>query len=195
MYPDLTGIACVVGPGWFTSLRVAVAFANTLAWSVPSALRPSPRARASEPRAGPNGKIKSAGVHLSDLYGARFPSPPQPPPPDPPSPRLRWAGGRGGSAPLLWLHSTKKNELFIRGFGSCAQIFPEAVCITVDDFRSKIQSGTFWTGELIPEHQKIAQEMQMKPMEIEPLEEILPAFVQSLSFKSQTLLPWYGRGW
>lgn len=47
---DLTHIACVMGPGGFTSLRVAVAFANTLAHTL---------------------KIPSAGIHLSDLYRAR----------------------------------------------------------------------------------------------------------------------------
>lgn len=165
-YQDLTGIACVVGPGGFTSLRVAVAFANTLAWSL---------------------KIPSAGVHLSDLYAARF----------------ILAGGRLQSAATegncLWLHSTKKTELFARGFGSCAQIFPEAVCVSLDDFRSMVGAlhamPLRWTGELIPEHQQIVEDLHMQMMEIEPIEKILPRFLRTPSFKNQTLLPWYGRGW
>ncbi|MCF7844199.1 MAG: tRNA (adenosine(37)-N6)-threonylcarbamoyltransferase complex dimerization subunit type 1 TsaB [Kiritimatiellales bacterium] len=46
-YKDLTNIACVIGPGGFTSLRVAVSFANTLMDQL---------------------GIDGAGVHLSDLY-------------------------------------------------------------------------------------------------------------------------------
>ncbi len=49
-YPDLTNIACVVGPGGFTSLRVAVALANALSHEL---------------------KIPSCGIHLSDVYRAR----------------------------------------------------------------------------------------------------------------------------
>lgn len=51
---DLTHIACVIGPGGFMSLRVAVAFANTLMHQL---------------------KIPIAGIHLSDLYAARAPHP------------------------------------------------------------------------------------------------------------------------
>ena len=72
-YQDLTHIACVVGPGGFTSLRVAVTFTNVLADQL---------------------GIPAAGVHLSDLYGARVPH-----------------------SQFLWLHSTKKQELFARSFG------------------------------------------------------------------------------
>lgn len=164
-YKDLTGVACVLGPGGFTSLRVAVAFANTLAWSV---------------------KIPSAGVHLSDLYVVRFP----PPPPQPPSPE-----GRGGSTGSVWVHSTKKTELFIRGFGSLAKIFPEAVCIKLEEFREKIPEGTAWMGELIEEHRKVADERKMEPIELQSIEKILPAFLQTLSYENKTLEPWYGRSW
>ena len=49
-FKDLTNVACVVGPGGFTSLRVAVAAANTIADQL---------------------QIPAAGIHLSDLYAAR----------------------------------------------------------------------------------------------------------------------------
>lgn len=49
-YKDLTQIACVVGPGGFTSLRVAVSCTNALMWSL---------------------SIPGVGIHLSDLYAAR----------------------------------------------------------------------------------------------------------------------------
>ena len=46
-YQDLTQIACVTGPGGFTSLRVAVALANALAHEL---------------------NILACGIHLSDVY-------------------------------------------------------------------------------------------------------------------------------
>lgn len=49
-YADLTHIACIVGPGGFTSLRMAVTLANVLADQL---------------------KIPVCGIHLSDLYAAR----------------------------------------------------------------------------------------------------------------------------
>lgn len=49
-FTDLTGIACVTGPGGFTSLRVAVTLASVLADQL---------------------KIPVAGIHLSDLCAAR----------------------------------------------------------------------------------------------------------------------------
>ncbi|MBU0766297.1 tRNA (adenosine(37)-N6)-threonylcarbamoyltransferase complex dimerization subunit type 1 TsaB [Patescibacteria group bacterium] len=49
-YEDLTNIACVIGPGGFTSLRVAVSFANTLIDQL---------------------GIEGVGVHLSEILGCR----------------------------------------------------------------------------------------------------------------------------
>ncbi len=49
-YQDLTHVACVIGPGGFTSLRVAVTCANVLADQL---------------------NIPLAPIHLSDLYHAR----------------------------------------------------------------------------------------------------------------------------
>lgn len=50
MTADIQRIACASGPGGFTSLRVAVTLANTLADEL---------------------QVPVAGVHLSDLYAAR----------------------------------------------------------------------------------------------------------------------------
>lgn len=49
-YEDITHIACVKGPGGFTSLRVAVTFANVLANQL---------------------DVPLAGVHLAELYAPR----------------------------------------------------------------------------------------------------------------------------
>ncbi len=50
-FSHLTHIACVVGPGGFTSLRVGVALANALSYSL---------------------DIPSTPIHLSDLYAIRI---------------------------------------------------------------------------------------------------------------------------
>jgi tRNA A37 threonylcarbamoyladenosine modification protein TsaB len=49
-YEDLTNLACTVGPGGFTSLRIGITAVNTLAYAL---------------------GIPSAGIHLSDLWLAR----------------------------------------------------------------------------------------------------------------------------
>ena len=181
-YDDVTHIACVVGPGGFTSLRVAVAYVNAFAWGL---------------------KIPVAGVHLSDLYAAR---------PSPPSPLPAGRGEKGERA-FLWLHSTKKHsitpsglrgagELFIRGFGIFAEKWPEAVCVSIEDLvgapRSRgapLHGDVHWTGELIPEHASILTEHGFQQMEIAPLIDVLPQLLADQKFSTQSLVPWYGRGW
>lgn len=156
-YKDLTHIACVVGPGGFTSLRVAVALTNALSHEL---------------------TIPSCGVHLSEIYESRI---------------MNHESGERRST--LWLHSTKKHELFIRGFGTLAQTFPEPVCITVDDLRKIITKDIQWMGELIPEHQAVIAEAGAEPAPLLTVDHVLPALLRSQNFQSQTLLPWYGRGW
>lgn len=88
-YQDLTHVACVTGPGGFTSLRVAVAYANVLADQL---------------------NIPLAGIHLSEVYLARNLSTLHPitqPPED--------VGHRVWGVGMYWFHSTKKTELFARG--------------------------------------------------------------------------------
>jgi tRNA threonylcarbamoyl adenosine modification protein YeaZ len=86
-YKDLTNLACVVGPGGFTSLRVGIACANTVSQEL---------------------GIPSAGIHLSDLYvrlaisDKRLAS------------DEKLAASHLPLAALWWFHSTKKQELFVR---------------------------------------------------------------------------------
>jgi tRNA threonylcarbamoyl adenosine modification protein YeaZ len=150
-YADLTCIACVLGPGGFTSLRVGVAAANALAGTL---------------------DIPSCGIHLSDLYGARATQP-----------------------NLWWLHSTKKHELFVRGFGAQAKEVPKARCVTIDELPSLLWEGGIWMGELIPAHLELIQSQGLTEAIVRPLQEILPLLLSSQSSKKQTLEPWYGRGW
>lgn len=144
-------VACVTGPGGFTSLRVAVTLANTIA------------AELGVPR---------AGLHLSDLWKARC-----------------------TQADMLWLHSTKKTELFVRGFGAHAALWPEPVLLPLAEVVAQCPHGAYWCGELIPEHQTALQEYALVQATATPVESILPNMVQSLLYSSHPLEPWYGRGW
>ena len=115
-FEDLTQVACVIGPGGFMSLRVAVALANTLADQL---------------------QIPIAGVHLSEVYAARIsPSP----------------VGEGLGVGALWLHSTKKTELFVRGFGDYAKTWPVPMHVMLEDFldivRRDVRIARLYTGEL-----------------------------------------------
>jgi tRNA threonylcarbamoyladenosine biosynthesis protein TsaB len=155
-YADLQHIACVVGPGGFTSLRVGVTFANTLAWAQ---------------------KIPAAGIHLSDLYAARAAA----------------AQSTADTPSFLWLHSTKKHELFVRGFGDLAEWWPTPTHTTTENFCSAHPQAFSWVGELIPEHQTMVAEMGGTTAPTKSLSDILPAFLNTLDYESTLLSPWYGR--
>lgn len=155
---DLTHIACVIGPGGFMSLRVAVAFANTLMHTL---------------------KILGAGIHLSDVYAARV--------------GISDRGHRT-SETFLWLHSTKKNELFVRGFGALAPLWPEATHVLLENFLARVPSGMPWAGELIAEHEALLSEKHLQQAVLRPLVEALPAFLHRQAYTENLLEPWYGRG-
>ena len=144
-YKEIDRIACVVGPGGFTSLRVAVGLSNTLADQL---------------------KVDQCGVHLSDVYAAR-----------------------AQSKNIYWLHSTKKNELFVKQ----EKKFPEAVCMKADEFFAD-QSGE-WVGELIPDQRAMAEAKGWLEAKMRPPESVLPDFLARQEYATQNLVPWYGRGW
>jgi tRNA threonylcarbamoyl adenosine modification protein YeaZ len=114
--------------------------------------------------------IPLAGVHLSELWKWRI----------------------FGKLPAnYWIHSTKKNLLFVRGFGEYEKKFSEAALISLDD--AKNLEGEY-VGELIEEH--IVALPGLTPLsekEISPLTEVLPSFLKSLSYGKTPLVPWYGR--
>ena len=163
-YPDLTHIACVIGPGGFTSLRVAVALSNTLSHEL---------------------GIPQCGVHLSDIYAVRAQM------------KNEKLTVKNNDAQIfhfsfstsLWLHSTKKHELFIRQFPA------EPRCVTLDELRAIIKPGMQWMGELIPEHRVIVEDAGVTEAPMRSLADVLPAFLQAQKFGAQILTPWYGRGW
>ncbi len=151
---DLHGverIACVTGPGGFTSLRVAAAFTNALAFAL---------------------NVPVAGVHLSDLKNVQC-----------------------AQEDLLWVHSTKKTELFVRGFGSYAKAFPEAAWMELGRLGERYPQGAPWTGELLPDHERFLSSWGAVRAEAKDAKEILPAFLGSLKYEEKNLVPWYGRKW
>jgi len=151
-YQDLDRIVCVIGPGGFTSLRVAVSFANTLIDQL---------------------GIEGAGVGLWEVY------------------RVRESGI--GFGDTLWMHSTKKDSLFVQGTE-----WKEPTLIEIRDLpenRARKPSPIKWMGELLDSHKEELQPLELKEAELKPTSEILPAFIQSLSYSKKPLEPWYGKGY
>lgn len=148
-YNDLTNIACVTGPGGFTSIRVSVSAVNALAWSL---------------------DIPVAAIHGSDLFIART-----------------------SEKNVVWLHSTKREELFVRGFGTNKKLWPEAVHRMKADLDKELPSSFLYMGELIPEHEEWLRAKGGAPINLEPVEDVLPTVLSTLPFEHGQLEPWYGR--
>jgi len=111
-------------------------------------------------------KIPIGGVHLSEVYAARV------------------------SGDALWIHSTKKQLLFLRGIGKFATTWPDAVTISLDEL-SALQKGAY-IGEVLPEQAAV---LQIKPLgAMEDIAGVLPSLVETLAYDTKSLVPWYGRG-
>ena len=123
--------------------------------------------------------IPLAGVHLSDLYLARVKDE---------------VANKSKESPLLWLHSTKKEELFVCSLDGKMSDWKEPTHLRLADLTAK-KEKIFFVGELLPEHRSALEEGGWKEANLSPLEEILPSFLSSLQYKKEQLLPWYGRGW
>ncbi len=181
-YKDLTHLACAIGPGGFTSLRIGVTAVNTMAYAL---------------------GLPSAGIHLSDLWKSRvrgvspFETPRRVTPSDfaePQRSKIVSRGGHGGApqgdAGFLWLHSTRRTQIFVKGFGADGTVTPTGIFGLEDAVNLK---GSY-VGELIPEHQELLTQCTPIPEdELVPLEEMLPGFLAKLSYREQQLRPWYGR--
>lgn len=115
--------------------------------------------------------IPAAGVHLSDL-----------------------AMYQSSDEDVWWLHSTKKDLLFVRGFGRYADMQSEPEVKTLEEVKLLLHAEDGFIGELIDEHQAMLTSMGLVRSHEKPIQEILPAFLTSLTYAKQTLLPWYGRG-
>jgi tRNA threonylcarbamoyl adenosine modification protein YeaZ len=117
-------------------------------------------------------KIPVAGIHLSE-----------------------WRKAQCTEENLWWLHSTKKEQLFVRGFGKYSVVLPEPTLFTVEEALSRAEAGMKWTGELIPEQRAKADAVGLVEAERVPLEKVLSGFLEKQIYKNELVVPWYGRGW
>lgn len=115
-------------------------------------------------------KIPSAGIHLSDLYRAR-----------------------AGTDNMLWLHSTKTKEMFIRGFGIFAKTWPDPVQANTDDLAMQLPEHFSCVGDIIETHRALTDAKKAKILPLTELREMLPAFLQTLPYEHALIQPWYGR--
>jgi len=169
-YNDIGCIACVTGPGGFTSLRMAASLANVLSDQL---------------------RVPAAEVHLSDVYAARVTTQ---------DTGHRTQEGKPESwvlnpASFLWLHSTKATQMFVKGFGEFASLWKEPTLITLDDLVQKVPGETFVAGEIIPAHEQALREKHVKRLHLSSIEDALPGLLGGLEYKKELLKPWYGRGW
>jgi tRNA threonylcarbamoyl adenosine modification protein YeaZ len=155
-YSDLTHLACVIGPGGFTSLRVGVTVINTLAYAL---------------------SLPSAGIHLSELWRERV---------------IRAAGARGHAQQnFFWLHSTRRMQLFVKGFSSDGTIMTPSTMLDLEDARTL--RGPY-VGELIDDHTKVLNNCHpILENNLLSLKEVLPTFLVQKHYEKKQLLPWYGR--
>ena len=109
-------------------------------------------------------KIPLAGIHLADLW----------------APRL--------SQGSLWIHSTKKDLVFVRRLGNEA----EPILMTIDALSQQIKKETLYVGELMDEQKKRIPLLQPEPNAL-ALTQVLPPLLKNLVYGNQSLMPWYGR--
>jgi len=121
--------------------------------------------------------IPATGIHLSDLLHAQsFDCHPE--------------RGEG-----WWLHSTKKDLIFIRGFGRFASVKPNAECIPVSDLDTLLHAGDRYAGELLLEHHALIETKGLIDAQMRHMDDVLPAFLHQLHYSDKQIEPWYGRGW
>jgi len=169
-FSSLTHLMAVTGPGGFMSLRTGITLMNTLQW-----------------RFG----IPLAGIHLSDLWKIRVLSLLSPARPHP-QPLPQNGGGEKGEG-ALWIHSTKKEAFFVRGFGTFAKKWQEPTLLSLTDLQKEITEETAFIGEVLDEQrQKLPMLKEIE--KTQSLEDVLPDLVKTATFEKKSLLPWYGRG-
>lgn len=114
-------------------------------------------------------RVPLAGVRLDQLYAARVTD-------------VDW----------LWIHATKKRELFVRGFGVHADRWPDATLTPLDDLAAAGIAGVPFAGELLPEQRAI---LSPSDAPLAPLNDALPRALRSLPYTHESVAAWYGRGW
>ncbi len=112
-------------------------------------------------------KVPLAGIHASDLLFARLASTKQ----------------------CLWVHSTRKELVFVRNFFLEYTQWNEPTLVSLETLTplKNIQ----YIGELIPAHQ--AALPVWNPCALHSLEDVLPRYIETLTYSRHSLAPWYGR--
>lgn len=149
-YKNITHLACINGPGGFTSLRVSVTAINVLQVLL---------------------KKPVTAVHLADLYKARL--------------------TRGSSG--VWLHSTKRDLVFIQGIGDYESFWPKPTLLSFKDCQTQLPEGVQWCGELIADHTDQLQSKLANIFPLAPINTVLPALLAAQKYSLEPILPWYGR--
>lgn len=111
-------------------------------------------------------RIPVGGVLLPDLWRARLQKP----------------------TDILWLHSTKKDLLFVKSLGEKTATFSDISTVAPETLPKMIT----YVGELIPEH-ATALQATLAP-DLYDVKDVLPTVLESISYADAPLLPWYGRG-
>lgn len=150
-YADVTHLACVHGPGGFTSLRMGVTAVNVIHTLL---------------------QIPIAAIHLADLHHARVQS---------------------QNTTGVWLHSTKRDLVFIQGFGEYKKLWSDPTLLTITECKEKLPAKTNWCGELLDQHVVDLGSCLGAPLELESLQNILSNYLQSLTYVNTPIVPWYGR--
>jgi tRNA A37 threonylcarbamoyladenosine modification protein TsaB len=121
-------------------------------------------------------QIPMAGIHLSDLWKTRVIS-----------------GQRSAVSDVVWIHSTKKEVFFIRGFGSFEKKWKEPELITLAELQRTMTTPTPFVGEMLDE-QRVQLPYFQEISDIRTLQDVLPTIIGAARFEKKPLLPWYGRG-
>lgn len=114
--------------------------------------------------------IPVAGVHASNLWFASVTTP-----------------------DLLWVHSTKKDQMFACGSGEYSALFPEPTLLSLADMRMTALPSGSYAGELIEDHRLLLEGQGMALAQVLPPADVLPGLVSRATFARETIVPWYGR--
>ncbi len=101
--------------------------------------------------------------------------------------------GEGSGVRVLWVHSTKREQLFVRGLGQGFEGWKEPTLETVEAMQTMITHPMPYVGELIESQQTQLPHLQ-RSEKIKPLNELLPTILEHLAYDQKPLQPWYGRG-
>lgn len=85
-----------------------------------------------------------------------------------------------------WIHSTRRDEAFVLGGG-----WAEPTLVPITDI-PRVDASV--AGDLLDEHRSALCALGASFPDPEPLEGVLPPFLDGLEYRKETLVPWYGRG-